>query len=85
MIQADLAELETLSRKLGVCSGEVDDLKKTLGSLIGSTTWVGGAADRFRHAWESQFRIVLDKLAHALRDAATEVDHRKVALDHAGN
>ena len=85
MIQAELAELETLSRRLGTCSGEVDDLKRALSGLIGTTTWTGGAADRFRQAWESQFRPALENLAVALTDASQEVDRRKVAIDHAAN
>ncbi|GLZ40613.1 WXG100 family type VII secretion target [Actinokineospora sp. NBRC 105648] len=85
MIQAELSELENLSRKLGTCSGEVDDLKRALTTLIGTTTWSGGAAERFRQAWETQFRPALDGLATELVNASHEVDRRKVALDHAGN
>lgn len=85
MIQAELRELETLSRRLGTCSGEVDDLKRALTTLISTTTWTGGAAERFRTAWESQFRPALDALATELTNASTEVDRRKVAIDHAAN
>lgn len=85
MIQAELAELETLSRRLGTCSGEVDDLKRALSTVISTTTWTGGAADRFRQAWESQFRPALDNLSSALVDAGVEVDRRKVAIDQAAN
>ena len=85
MIQAELAELDTLSRRLGTCSGEVDDLKRALTTLINTTTWTGGAADRFRQAWESQFRPALDSLSTELVNASQEVDRRKVAIDHAAN
>jgi WXG100 family type VII secretion target len=85
MIQAELGELETLSRRLGTCSGEVDELKRALTGLIGTTTWTGGAAERFRTAWETQFRPALDSLATELTAAAQEVDRRKVAIDHAAN
>jgi|tagenome__1003787_1003787.scaffolds.fasta_scaffold14970546_1 WXG100 family type VII secretion target len=85
MIQASLQELEALSRRLGTCSGEVDDLKRALATLIGTTTWTGGAADRFRQAWESQFRPALDTIATELTHASQEVDRRKVAIDHAAN
>ena len=44
MIQADLAELEILSRRLGTCSHEVDDLKTALTTLINTTTWKAGSA-----------------------------------------
>ncbi len=85
MIQADLPELEALSRRLGTCSNEVHDLKQNLSSLIGSTTWSGGAAERFRQVWESQFRPALDAMANELTDASQEVDRRKMAIDHAAN
>jgi WXG100 family type VII secretion target len=85
VIQAELSELETLSRRLGTCSGEVDDLKRALTALIGTTTWAGGAAERFRQAWETQFRPALDALSTELVNASQEVDRRKIALDHAGN
>jgi WXG100 family type VII secretion target len=85
MIQAELAELETLSRRLAACSGEVDDLKRALTTLISTTTWTGGAAERFRQVWEGQFRPALDAMSTELTNAAQEVDRRKVAIDHAAN
>jgi WXG100 family type VII secretion target len=85
MIQADLPELEVLSRRLGTCSNDVHDLKQALSTLIHTTTWTGGAADRFRQVWESQFRPALDAMASELTDAAQEVERRKVAIDHAAN
>jgi hypothetical protein len=81
MIKAELGQLDTLSRRLGACSGDVDDLT----SLITSTDWAGGAADRFRQAWDAEYRPALDSLSAALVDASTEVDRRRVALDAAGN
>jgi len=85
MIQAELTELDNLSRRLGTCSGEVDDLKRALTALIGTTTWTGGAAERFRQAWEGQFRPALDSLTTELSNAAQEVDRRRVAIDQAAN
>lgn len=85
MIKADLPQLDTLSRRLGVCSGDVANLKANMTSLITGTDWEGGAALRFRDAWESQFRPALDQMATALTDASGEVNARKMALDRAGN
>lgn len=85
MIKADLPQLESLSRRLGVCSGDVHDLKANLSALISGTDWEGGAAARFREAWESQFRPALDQMSAALTDASSEVNNRKMALDRAGN
>lgn len=85
MIQADLPELEALARRLGTCSHDVHDLKQSLSTLINTTTWTGGAADRFRQVWESQFRPALDTMAAELTDAAQEVQRRRNAIDHAAN
>lgn len=85
MIQAELSELDTLARRLGTCSGEVDDLKRALTALITTTTWTGGASERFRQAWEGQFRPALDALATELTSASQEVDRRRAAIDHAAN
>ncbi|HEV2780929.1 MAG TPA: WXG100 family type VII secretion target [Actinophytocola sp.] len=85
MIKAELAELETLSRRLGVCGGEVTDLQRALTTLINTTTWTGAAADRFRQAWESEFNPALRNLADELSRAAQEVDRRKHLIDQAAN
>jgi uncharacterized protein YukE len=85
MIKADLPQLQTLSHRLGTCSSDVDTLKSNLTALISGTDWAGGAADRFRSAWDSQFRPSLDALSAALVDASGEVNNRMIALDHAGN
>ena len=85
MIKADLNQLDTLSRRLGTCSGDVADLKANMTAMISSTDWAGGAATRFRDAWESQFRPALDEMASALTDASGEVTLRRAALDRAGN
>lgn len=85
MIKAELGQLDTLSRRLGACSSDVDALKSNLTALISGTDWSGGAADRFRTAWDSEFRPSLDSLTAALVDASSEVDRRRVALDQAGN
>jgi WXG100 family type VII secretion target len=85
MIQAELAELENLSRRLGVCGGEVTDLQRALTTLINTTTWTGGAADRFRQAWESEFNPALRNLSTELSNAAQEVERRKHLIDQAAN
>lgn len=85
MIKAELAELETLSRRMGACGGEVTDLQRALTTLINTTTWTGAAADRFRQAWESEFNPALRSLADELARASQEVDRRKHLIDQAAN
>jgi WXG100 family type VII secretion target len=85
VIKAELTELETLSRRLDVCGGDVADLQRALTTLISTTTWTGAAADRFRQAWESEFNPALRNLSTELSQAAHEVDRRKQLIDQAAN
>ena len=85
MIQAELTELENLSRRLEACGGEVTDLQRALTALINTTTWTGGAAERFRQAWESEFNPALRNLSGELSNASREVDRRKHLIDQAAN
>jgi type VII secretion system (Wss) protein ESAT-6 len=85
MIKADLAQLEHLSRRVGSCSSDVEDLKTNLSSLLAGTDWEGGAATRVRTGWDSEFRPALDSLAAALLDMSAEVNNRMIRLDAAGN
>jgi WXG100 family type VII secretion target len=83
MIQAELTELETLSRRLDSCSTEVADLMRALTTLINTTTWTGSAADRFRHAWETHFNPALRSLSTELVNATQKVDRRKHMIGQA--
>ncbi len=85
MIKAELTELDTLARRLETCSGEVAELMRTLTTLINTTTWTGGAADRFRNAWETRFNPVLRSLADELVNAGGEVSRRRTLIDQAAN
>ena len=85
MIQAELAEMDTLSQRLDTCSREVADLMRALSTLIGTTTWTGRTADRFRTSWESEFNPALRDLATALVDAGQEVKRTRDRLDLAAN
>lgn len=85
MIQAELTELDNLSRRLAHCGGEVTDLQRALTALINTTTWTGGAATRFRQAWDSQFNPALRDLATALSGASGEVERRRHLIDQAAN
>lgn len=85
MIRADLPQLDTLSRRLGTCSNDVAQLKANMTGLLSGTDWQGGAAQRVRDAWDSQFRPALDDMAAALDDMSAEVARRRAALNNAGN
>jgi WXG100 family type VII secretion target len=85
MIQAELHEMDTLSQRLDTCSHEVGDLTRALTTLIGTTTWTGRTADRFRASWESEFNPALRDLAAALVEAGHEVRRTRDRIDLAAN
>ena len=43
---------------------------------VESVWWKGGAAERFRSAWDSEYQPALRRLSQALVDASDEVLHR---------
>jgi len=51
---------------------------------LDSAYWKGGAAERFRSAWDSEYEPALRNLAVALIDASDEVRSRARALEQAG-
>jgi len=85
MIQAELQEMDTLSQRLDTCSHEVGDLTRALTTLIGTTTWTGRIADRFRGSWESEYSPALRDLANALVEASLEVRRTRDRIDQAAN
>jgi WXG100 family type VII secretion target len=69
---ADLKSLETLFRQKGE---EVHSLQTTVSGKVapGATAWEGPGADKFRAAWEQEFRPALDNLRAALGEAERAV------------
>ena len=81
-------EIEQLAELKSVFEREasvVDELTSTIGTQLRNTAWEGPAAERFRSAWESEFKSGLTKLRSALQDAGTEVARRRDALIEAGS
>lgn len=84
-IGGELEQLVTLRGAFDRESGSVDELTRAIRGQLGSTTWEGPAADRFRQMWEAEFEPSLSKLRTALQDAALEVSRRREALQTAGS
>jgi uncharacterized protein YukE len=84
MIGGNIPELESLSASLQQNSGYVTDILTNLNADLGNTWWVGGAADRFRTDWESEYQPALRSLTQALTDASSEVHRRLTALEEVG-
>lgn len=85
VIGGEIPQLQQLQNSFSTQSGNVEDLIKALNNDVANTWWKGGAADRFRNEWESQFLPALRNLAQALEDASNEVAARARALVEVGS
>ncbi|KJE23054.1 WXG repeat protein [Frankia torreyi] len=84
VIGAEIGDLNSLNVSLKRQSGAVDTLLSELTTQVHNANWKGGAADRFRASWESEYRPALRSLSAALTSAAEEVRRRAEALTAAG-
>lgn len=75
MYGADLADLDTLRGEFDRRAEEVNGLTGALSAKIepGATAWSGPGADKFRAAWNGDFKPALGKLETALREASTAI------------
>lgn len=84
VIGGALDEMTRLKSNFDRQSQAVDELMAALRSDLDSVYWKGGAAERFRTSWETEYEPSLRGLSAALIDAATEVGNRRQALEAAG-
>lgn len=84
VIGAEIGELHSLTASFGRQSATVETLMSDLSAQLHNTYWQGGASERFRTAWESEYQPALRSLAAALVDASDEVRRRAEALHAAG-
>ncbi|HMJ74558.1 MAG TPA: WXG100 family type VII secretion target [Iamia sp.] len=84
VIGGQIDQLDSLGSSFTTRSSEVDDLVAALRGELDAAYWRGGAADRFRRAWETEYEPALRNLSEALVDASGEVRSRARALEQAG-
>jgi len=84
-VGARLEDLHALSASCGRHGRNVDALLKEMRTQLHNTQWVGGAASRFRAAWESDFEPALVRMSAALDELGLEARSRAERLDAAGN
>jgi WXG100 family type VII secretion target len=77
-------QMRQLAGRFRTDSGQIQGLIRSLDSdTTGSEPiWQGPAANRFRGDWSS-FKPTMDKLVHALDDAAQAIDKNAQAIDAA--
>jgi WXG100 family type VII secretion target len=83
MIGGDLAQMQQLTSQLKQAGEQIRSLQSTVSNGILGTQWTGPAADRFRNAWNDQYKRNLDQLQTALNELADEVRKRRDALEAA--
>jgi WXG100 family type VII secretion target len=84
LIGGEIPQLHALTSNFGRQSAAVDQLLRELRNDLANTYWHGGAAERFRASWSTEYEPALVRLAAALQDAADEVRRRAEALEHVG-
>ena len=84
-IGAEMEQMLSLRATFDRESGAVGELLSTLGSQLGSTWWVGPAAQRFRQQWDAQFAPTHRQLQSSLQEASGEVQRRHDAILSAGS
>ena len=84
-IGATIEEMQQLQSTFIRESANVAELTSTLSSQVGSTWWVGPAAERFKGQWDGEFRPMLQRLQQALDACSHEVQQRSNAIQAAGS
>jgi WXG100 family type VII secretion target len=79
-IGANMEELQALGAKFTQEAQAVNELLSRVEGEVSRTQWQGPAADRFRGAWNNEFRPALRNLSQALEEASTEIKNRHTAL-----
>jgi len=76
----DIDQMGQLQSQLRQRSGDVQQLRTSLTSMIQNTWWQGPAASRFKDEWNGQYSGSLQKLEQLLDELGQEVQRRKDAL-----
>lgn len=80
MFGGNLGEMDNLAVSFDQQAGAVEQLRSAVNTILGSTSWTGPAADRFRSEWETTFTSALTNLQSALGDNAQVVRNRREAI-----
>jgi WXG100 family type VII secretion target len=84
-IGATIEEMQSLQATFTRESGTVEQLTGAISGQVGSTWWVGPAAERFKAQWEGEFKPMLSQLQTSLQECSQEVARRSEAIQSAGS
>lgn len=83
-IGGDIDQLSGLERTFTQESEAVQNLRNTISSTLGNTSWRGPAAERFRAEWNGEFSNSLNRLAEALTQNASYIRETHAAFQQIG-
>jgi len=67
----DIEAVRGLAGQLNARADEIDSLANALSAQLGNVEWLGLDADGFRGDWQNSYRVQLQTVSAALRDAST--------------
>ena len=73
-------ELDHLGTTLKRQIDSIQSVLSSVGGVLGGTTWMGPAHDRFQHDWDSVFTSTLHRLNEAFAAAGQDCLQRSTAL-----
>jgi WXG100 family type VII secretion target len=80
-----MGQLQQLGQTVSRESQQVGQLTASISSQVNNTWWKGGAADRFRSAWETEFAPTMRRLEAALQQASAEINKRHQGFHEVGS
>jgi uncharacterized protein YukE len=83
-IGADINSMMSLKGTFNTEAGNLRSLVSNLDRAVREVDWQGGAAEKFKGAWETEYRSKIGQLADLLGASADEVQRRIEALQAAG-
>jgi WXG100 family type VII secretion target len=84
-IGASIEQLTELKSTFDREAQNIEALVGNIGGRLADTDWEGGAAERFRAQWASEFEPSLRNLRQALEEAGLEVARRRDNLVQGGS
>jgi WXG100 family type VII secretion target len=83
-IGAQMDQLDSLRNSFNQNADTVGQLVTAIGSQVQGTWWKGGAADRFRSSWETEYAPTMRRLEVALREASEHIRKKHSDLQTVG-
>lgn len=84
-IGAQIDQMDSLKQSFDRNADVVGQLVSQIGSQVNATWWKGGAADRFRSSWETEYAPTMRRLELALKEASAHVAKKSTEFQQVGN